>query len=326
MKNKLLIFMMLFFLCCFIIFDNDYIDITHMTYISSIGINYNEESNKVEIYAYIFNNFSLSKSEYNTGSSTEQAKSIYSEADNTKDAFFNLANTSHTSIDYSHIESLIIHTSYFQENFLKELIDFLSNHPKFYAKFYVYVTNNTIKDIYNIDYFNDTSSYYTIITDHKSDIIYHFTPFLELVNDILIKDYFCLYPALNCNPNIINSNEENGNSLFIDGYYYLENNEIKRLYFKDYNMLYLIYSINNVNFKMNDITYTVFNYDAVPVKFLKKLYFLYYIKTDYPKSIERELYNFISSMYDQNIDFYNLKYYGIDINDLIIIKAEKNIS
>lgn len=326
MKRKLLFIMMFFFILSFFLFDNDYIDITHMTYISSLGINYNEETNKIEIYAYIFNNFSLSKSEYNSGNSNEQAKSIYSEADNTKDAFFNLANTSHTNIDYSHIESLIIHTSYFKENYLTELIEFLSNHPKFYARFYVYITENSIKEIYNIDYFNDTSSYYTILTDHKSEIIYHFTFFLELVNDILIPEYFCIYPSLCTNNNIINPGKDNGNSLLINGYYYLENDEIKLITFKDYPILYFIYSINNINFKINDQTYTLYNYDAVTMKLFKKMYLLYYMKTDYPKSLKQEIFSFIKEMYDKNIDFYNLKYYGININNLIIIKVEKNIS
>ncbi len=325
MKNKILIIMGLFFLFCFTIFNNDYIDITHMTYLSSIGISYNEEKKDVELYAYILNNYSLSKSDYNSSSSNDQAKSIYSNGNNTKEAFFNLENKNHTSLDFSHVETLIINTSYFKEEYLKELIEYLSNHPKFYPKFYVYVTSKTITDIYNIDYFNDTSSYYTIITDHKSDIRYHFTSFLELVNDVLIKDYFCLYPSLNNDGNIISSTKENGNSLYIDGYYYLEENITKQLLFKDYSMLYFIYSINNVNFKINNKTYSISNYNAVPVKLLKKMYFFYYLRTDYPISLKKEIYNFIKEMYNQKIDFYNLDYYKININDFIVIKVEKNL-
>ena len=66
MNIKLIIILVLLTLISFPMFNNDYVDITHMVSISSIGISY--EQNEVTLYSYIINNTSMSKTDYNTSS------------------------------------------------------------------------------------------------------------------------------------------------------------------------------------------------------------------------------------------------------------------
>ena len=62
MKKLLFILLILISLLSFPYYNNDYIDITHMINVSSIGIDYQNE--EFTIYAYVLNNYTMSKSDF----------------------------------------------------------------------------------------------------------------------------------------------------------------------------------------------------------------------------------------------------------------------
>lgn len=323
MKKKLLFLLIIYTLISFPFFRNDYIDITHMTYISSLGIEYNEDTHKIEINALLINNYSMGKSEYNT-SSDEIIKIVKSKGTTFEDAFYHLINSIHVVIDFSHLDTLIITKQFCKQRLFFELINFLDNNFKFYPSFKVFFTDKKIVEIYNLDYFNDTSSYFTLITNQKSDINYHYTTFIEFVNDILIDNYFCLYPTINIKKNIIG--EKIGTSLYLDGYCYISDYNYQHLSFEQYPLLHLLYSTSNINFIIDKKNYNLISYTAKSFKFLDKYYFLYYIKSNYQYKMKDILFKFIETMYKNDIDFFNLKYYNIDINNFYIISVEKNLT
>lgn len=324
MKKKFTILLLISLIVTLFRLRNDYVDITYMTYISSIGLNYNNENKEIEVYSYIINNFTLSKSDFNTSSDNTAATCLLSKGDSVEDAFFELINCFNISVDFSHLDSLVFNENFFFKDNLEQLILFMKDNPKFYPDYNVYITDNEIKDIYNIEHFNDISSYYTIITENKNDMEYHLTPFTHLVNDFYIDNYFCLYPSVKKKKNIL-SEENQGNALFLDGYYYFDNEELKKINYSDEPLLFLIYSINDITIKIDEIDYQIIKYNNYHFHFKKRLIIIYYLKTNYQHSLKKKIENYIKNSYYQGRDYFNVDYYGLNIDLLKIIAVEKNV-
>ena len=321
MKSKLLIILIIFSLLSFPMFNNDYIDITHMVSLSSIGISY--EENKINIHSYVINNTSMSKTDYNTSSSNNNSIIIKTTNDTFQEAFFDLMNSTALVVDFSHIETLILHTSVFNEQLIKELTNYIVNQKKFYPKFNVYVTNENLNEIYNINFLNDTSSYYTLLTEYKSDIEYHKTTFIDLTNDFYEENFFIMYPSIKLNKNIL-SNNETKTSISIDGYYYFDK-DIKKIQFNELPLLYFLYSTNDVIFKITNENYYLSNYSLRTFKLYNKLYLLYYIKSTYQDDLKFIIKDLIISLYNEGIDVYNLNYYNIKLENIKIIGVQKQL-
>lgn len=321
MKSKLLIILIIFSLLSFPMFNNDYIDITHMVSLSSIGISY--EENKINIHSYVINNTSMSKTDYNTSSSNNNSIIIKTTNNTFEEAFFDLMNSTALVVDFSHIETLILHTSVFNEQLIKELINYIVNQKKFYPKFNVYVTNENLNEIYNINFLNDTSSYYTLLTEYKSDIEYHKTTFIDLTNDFYEDNFFIMYPSIKLNKNIL-SNNETKTSISIDGYYYFDK-DIKKIQFNELPLLYFLYSTNDVIFKITNENYYLSNYSLRTFKLHNKLYLLYYIKSTYQDDLKFIIKDLIISLYNEGIDVYNLNYYNIKLENIKIIGVQKQL-
>lgn len=321
MKTKLLIMMMLFSLISFPIFNNDYVDINHMLYVSSIGFNINQQQ-EIELNTYIINNYTMGKSEYNTGKN-EQSKVILTKGKTIEDTIYNLLKTINVSVDFSHIESLVLHTSFCKKDLLTNLINYIKLNHKIYPSFSIYLTDVSLDSIYKLEYLSDNSSYFSVLSNYKSDIKLHKTMFLELVNDTLIDNYFCLYPSLTSKENIIG--EKKGISLTVDGYFYLDDDIPNKLVFENDTFLNFLYSTKNIIFTINQETYNLVSYSIKHIKFLKKYYIFFYSKSTYDQKLKTIIKKYIINMYEKGIDFFNLKYYGIDTNNLYVISVEKNL-
>lgn len=321
MKKFLILLLLFLSMLCIPYYNNDYVDITHMINISSIGLEYTNDT--YNIYAYVINNYTMSKSDLNTSSDSSIATIITSNGNSIEKAFFNLYDSVFVKLNFSHIETLVLHTSFISQTNFNMLIDFISKHNDFYPKFNVYITENKIKDIFNINYFTDTSSYYNILTEYQSEIEHHTTTFIDLINDFLEPNYFILYPSLNINYNIIRTDKLD-TSLFIDGYYYMDNEVLSKITYESTPLLYLLYSTNDISLNINNNNYFLYSYSLKTIKINNKLYILFYSKSNYQNSLKDLVKLNIETLYKNNIDVYNLNYLNIKIDDVIIISVEKN--
>ena len=264
----------------------------------------------------------MSKSDYNTSNNTTPSTIITSNGTTLEKAFFNLYDSVFVKINFSHIETLVLRNRFISNDTINELIDYVSNHHEIYPKFSIFITNEELNDIYNIKYFNDTSSYYNILTEYKSEIEHKVTSFIDLINDFLEPNYFMLYPSLKLNTNII-KDEKKGNSLFIDGYYYYENGMLNKKTYLENPLLYLLYSTNDISIKINTNNYFLYSYSIKTFRGKNNFYILFYSKSNYPYILKDIIKNNIIDLYIQNIDVYNLKYFNISIDNLKIISVEK---
>lgn len=321
MKKLLFILLILISLLSFPYYNNDYIDITHMINVSSIGIDYQNE--EFTIYAYVLNNYTMSKSDFNTSSSsTTPATIITGKANTIENTFFKLYDSVFVNLNFSHIETLIINETFISSKNIQELILYISSHQEVYPKFNVFITKESLNDIFNIDYFSDTSSYYNILTEYKSEIEHHHTTFIDLINDFNETNYFVMYPSLLLNRNIIKNNKIS-TSLYIDGFYYFDKNILNKITYKDFPLLYLLYSTNDISFKYQNINYFLKSLSIKSFRLKNKLYILFYSRSNYPSSLKKLMKDIINNLYEDNIDVYNLNYFNISINDLKIISVEK---
>lgn len=321
MKKLLFILLILISLLSFPYYNNDYIDITHMINVSSIGIDYQNE--EFTIYAYVLNNYTMSKSDFNTSSSSTTPATIITGKSNTiENTFFKLYDSVFVNLNFSHIETLILNESFISSKNIQELILYISSHQEVYPKFNVFITKESLNDIFNIDYFSDTSSYYNILTEYKSEIEHHHTTFIDLINDFNEPNYFVMYPSLLLNRNIIKNNKIS-TSLYIDGFYYFDKNVLNKITYKDFPLLYLLYSTNDISFKYQNINYFLKSLSIKSFRLKNKLYILFYSRSNYPSSLKKLIKEVINDLYKDNIDVYNLNYFNISINDLKIISVEK---
>lgn len=322
MKKFLIILIFIISFLCIPYYNNDYIDITHMINVSSVGLEKN--NNTFLVYAYVIDNYTMSKSDFNTSSTSTPSTIISSSGNTIEQAFFNLYDSVFVNLNFSHIETLVLQNNFISNNNINELINFISTHNDFFPKFNIFITEENIKDVFNIKYFSDTSSYYNILTEYKSEIEHHPTTFIDLVNDFLEPNYFILYPSLKLNDNIIKS-EKKGNSLFIDGYYYYDTGMLYKMNFSNYPLLYLLYSTNDISFEINNQQYFLYGYSLKTFRLKNKLFILFYSKSNYKYSLKKIVLENIINLYNKNVDVYNLKYFNIDLNNIRIISVEKKV-
>jgi hypothetical protein len=196
----------------------------------------------------------MSKSDFNTSSSTSPSTIITGTSNTIENTFFKLYDSVFVNLNLSHIETLILNERFISSKNIKELILYISSHQEFYPKFNIFITKESLNDIFNIDYFSDTSSYYNILTEYKSEIEHHHTTFIDLINDFNETNYFVMYPSLLLNKNII-KNDKLSTSLYIDGFYYFNQNVLNKITYLDYPLLYLLYSTNDISFKYQNVNY-----------------------------------------------------------------------
>ena len=320
MKKILLILLLIISFFCIPYYNNDYIDITHMVNVSSLGISY--ENNEYKIYAYVINNYTMSKNDFNTSSNSKAATIITSGSNSIEDAFFKLYDSVFVKLNFSHLETLVLQKNFLSNTNVHDLIVYISTHNDFYPKFNIFITEEKLQELFNIDYFSDTSSYYNILTEYKSEIEHHHTTFIDLINDFEEVNYFVMYPSLKLNKNIL-KNDQTGTSIYIDGYFYMDDGIIKKITFKDNQLLYFLYSTNDICFNYKNKNYFLTSLSIRTYKFNKKFYLLIYSKSNYEDNFKDLIMNNILSLYNKHIDVYNLKYFNINIDDIIILSIQK---
>lgn len=317
--NKFLFFILFFFtILTFFTARTDYVDISHTATLSSIAFSYDEENEEISLTTYLLNNYTLSKSSFSASTDRVNATIYTTTAQSIKDVFFNFVKAANITIDFSHIESLILHESFLHEELLKGLIEYFETSIHFYPSFKIFITKDLISSLYNIESLADNSSYFTILTNEQNEINYHYQTVIALINYMKEQNYSCIIPSIALVENT--KSNLNGVSLYIDGYYYLgKGYNYFHLPFDTYPLLSLLYSTNSIllHFKENE-TY-IKKYHNFILKFNHKMKIFYFIKTNDQNTYFDDYQEFIKSMYAEGFDLLNIDYYNILIDNVSFI-------
>ena len=131
-----------------------------------------------------------------------------------------------------------------------------------------------------------------------------------------------MYPSLLLNKNII-KNDKLSTSLYIDGFYYFNQNVLNKITYLDYPLLYLLYSTNDISFKYQNVNYFLDSLSIKSFRLNNTLYILFYSRSNFSNSLKKLMKNIINDLYKDNIDVYNLRYFNISTKDIKIISVEK---
>lgn len=345
MKKILLI--IIFTLSLFIfIHSHDHRSITQITFVNSIGIEYDNTTNEYTMYFFILNNYTIAQSGNSPSFTNTHA---YTASASDKDLLSTenkIRNNSNTKFDLTHIRSLILHDSFFENNNVLNLYNYFENNVKFNHSFEIYTTKDKIEEIYKLENFSEVSGYYTILVNTQNNIPVKHVRFNDFCNDILINNYTKYYHRIKINEGIINDSSNKYISLEYDGASFIDS-EYKLNSFKYQNLNGLAYLTTKINrsfpikynnnefiFSPNqfDIDYKIKN-GCLLVTIKINGYFLnsYNLSNNKLKQILKDeikinLIQMYETLCNYDIDIYNINYLSNDKYDYKTIPIKYNFN
>lgn len=263
---KKFVFILIIFLTIFIFtFTKNNRSITEITYVNSIGIEYNNDTNEFIMYFLILNNYTIAQSGNSPSFTNTHSYIAKGSEKSLLDAENEIRNNSNTKFDLSHIRSLIINDNFFVNNNILKLYDYIKNNPKYNHTFEIYTTKDSIDKIYQVENFSEVSGYYTILVNTQNNIPVKHVRFNDFCNDLLIKNYTQHYQRIKINEGIIADSKKKYISLDYDGISFI-NDEYQINSFKYQNINGLAYLTTKINRSFN-IQYENNTYSFLPNNF-----------------------------------------------------------
>lgn len=240
---------------------NDYNEITQGAYVSSIGISYDIKTKTYEVYFYILNNFNLGNSQYATSEAKNLGYITKGKGTSIASSIHNIKEASNIRLETSHIKSLVLKDTFFNDSNVFELVDFIKNSPDFYPSFIVYTTSDEISEIYKVENFTETSAYYTLLVNNQGINKPKLVTFTYFINDILDENYTTGYPIIKSVKTVLSDYDEPYNTLIIDGMSYITNKT--QISFFKYDHLYGLKYFNPLKKEIlsyDDFDFLVYEY------------------------------------------------------------------
>lgn len=263
----IIIFIIIFITIGVLSKKNDYTEITENAYVSSMGIDYNIDSNSYTVYLYILNNFNLSISDYGLSEANKLGYICKETGISIPDALSKINKQSNIRLQYSHIRSVLLKESFFNKNNVLNFYNHIRLSLDIYPNFSIYTTSDDLMEIYNVKNFSDTSGYYTILVNTDSINKPKNSTFLNFANDILCSTYTVAYPIIKiCQENFYENNESL-TSLDISGYSFITDDyTLSSFSFEN------LRGLNHLNrFSKNVLSFEEFDYLVNEFTFKKKL-------------------------------------------------------
>lgn len=247
------------------IFSHDHRSITQITYVNSIGIEYNNETNEFTMTFLILNNYTIAQSGNSPSFTNTHAYTATASSSTILEAENKIRNNSNTKFDLSHIRSFIINDNFFVNGNIIKLYEYFKNNVKYHHTFEIYTTKDNICEIYKLENFSEVSGYYTILVNTQNNIPVKHVRYNDFCNDILIKDYTKYYHRIKINKGIINDTDKKYISLEYDGISFITN-EYSLCSFKHQNLNGLAYVTTKIN-RSFPIIYNTKELTFLPNKF-----------------------------------------------------------
>lgn len=340
MKKHLIFLIILISFIPFITNKNDYKDITRVNYISSIGIDYDEENKLYTIYSYILNNANIASNTSSPGDSETSSYIIKTSSNNLSSAFNEVYKQSNIVLYYTHLETIIISTNFINSNNLTLFYNYIKDNIEIYPTFYLFITDSQIDEIFSIEYFSDISSYHTILINPTLIDDFPLVSFIDFAKFYCINNYTILIPHLSIIKDAFYKQDKPSNLLKIDGVTTITDDSICKTFLTDNNtLLKWLKHLHNQYFILNDYTLYIKEGKYKLTKKNDKIIIKYNISSLLTKNLNNEKYvdieeklkavikdeikKLLYDMYHQNIDIYNIKYlFNIDNFNLDDIDIE----
>jgi hypothetical protein len=156
----------------------------------------------------ILNNYTIAQSGNSATFTNTHAFTATSKGKDIISAENTIRNNSNTKFDLAHIRSLILHDSFFTNNNVIQLYQYIKNNINFNQSFEIYTTKDSINEIFKLENFSEVSGYYTILVNTQNNIPVKHIRFNDFCNDILIENYTKYYQRIKINEGIINDSSK----------------------------------------------------------------------------------------------------------------------
>lgn len=330
MKKPIIILIMIISFIPFFTHKNDYVDVTSVISVSSIGIDYNKEENEYDLYFYVLNNFNIAQAELSSSNVDILAYITKISDQNFTTAFEKFRKISNVFVHYNHLRTIIL-----TENFLEEQknIDkfyyFIKNNPDLYPTFYLFSTDCKIEEIYQIKTFSDISANYTLLINPTSIKTYSLVTFIDFIKAMNINTYTLKIPHLSSAPETSNKQDEPFKSILLNGYsVYVNGRKYFNILETELTYLHWLEELNDKHFLIDDYALYIKNGKYKIKKKNGKIIITYSLTANITSSfnhlennvelnslmhtIKQELIALYNYGLEHQIDLFNLKYYTND--------------
>lgn len=325
------LFLVLTFVCSLIAFvkNEDYHSITQTSFVNSIAVEYDQETNNFTMYFFVLNNYLFGQIGSNAPEGTTSA--FISKA-SAKDLFLAeqlIRENSNIMFDLTHIRSIIIHENFFIGDNAKKLMYYFQNNFNYFPSFQIYITSDEIIKIFQIQNFSEVSAYFTILVNTQTNLPVPQVSFNSFINDLLDENLTTCYSTITTVDGLFVAENEKFISLEFDGSTFI-NNDLQLCSFKYDNLPGLKYFTNLNNKKMeikyeensffisiNKLTiknHVKSNHLVISINLDSKVIDNYanlsnqqikdYIRLDFTNNLNQML----DTLYNYDIDFFNIKY------------------
>lgn len=327
MKKVLLL--LIFILSIFIfIYSHDHKSITQITFVNSVGLEYNSKTNEYTMYFFILNNYTIAQSGNSPSFTNTHSYTAFATDKDILSAENKIRNNSNTKFDLTHIRSLILHDNFFEDDNVLKLYYYFQNNIKYNHSFEIYTTKDNLSDIYKLENFSEVSGYYTILVNTQNNIPVKHVRYNDFCNDLLIKDYTVYYHRIKINEGVVNDSDKKYVTLEYDGVSFIDE-EYKLNSFKYQNLKgigYLTTKINRtflINHKDKEFIFSPNKFkisykvekNELKVKIKVNGYFLnsynlnnQELKAIIEDEIKKELELMFITLSSYDIDIYNINY------------------
>ncbi|OAT85411.1 hypothetical protein A6P54_19030 [Bacillus sp. MKU004] len=201
-----------------------------INYATAIGVDYKE--GKYHCYIQLVDLTKVAKTE---GSNPEPAKMWVSEAtgDIFIDAFFEIYQTAQERFIWGHVTAIVLSEAAIEKGF-QEIYDGLTRYHEFRLTPWVYGTSEPIKDILSTPGFFGQTSLNTVLHNPVSTFTQssQLKPiqFFQFARQVYEPAYTSYLPSLAINRTQWEQNEEKEPKLFMNGAYFIKNDDYKGFY------------------------------------------------------------------------------------------------
>lgn len=345
--KKIFIILLLLISCCGC--SSDKKELRKTAFPISLYLTYDEQLKEFEIAILVINFSSLSKIELESGSTSDNTNIYTSKGSSFIDAFSKLNVESKDNISTTYVKSIVIHNSLIENDLLMYIVDGFFKSPKYRATIWLYVTNLTTKEVFNVSPTLDSSPYFNLINaPQKSEQFKIFKPMT--ISEILVR--LSNGNKMIAIPNIYieeenNFSDNNGESkplrtYDVDGYYFnlIGTNTlkyIKKELLEGYQWIDIKEPIKYEVFEKDDGFVCQFLKSKVKIKDnIMHVKLSCSVRTnlgnvdldEIKKTIEKiatnQLYELLNLSNEERIDFFFLEKYNYDIKNMETLQIEVN--
>ena len=228
-------------------------------YIDSIGIDYNDKTDKYILYYHSTTSYSLITSEMGSINSNATYCIASSEKDNLYDAIKEISLNTNRNILLTHVRSVVFSLNFINEDNLKMFNEFIKTYKFINIDFNMYVTDTNLKELFSFKNPEITNSYYSIITEIDNIIPFNAVKYNNFANSMYEQYIPVKLIYISNKKTIWEDNNGSLNTLYIKGLVYYKDNNLVVLPSNNFKFLNLMFGNYETNLIFNDICYTLIN-------------------------------------------------------------------